>query len=66
MNKAIAIGIIVGIGIIFVAVAGIFSSDDVVQVEETPDTLETVSEPESSGRNIVVEFQDGLAVAAKP
>lgn len=63
MNKVIAIGIIIGIGIIFAALAGIYSSDDSVSVEENSNDM---AEPESTGRNIVIELEDGLSMSSNP
>lgn len=67
MNKAIIIAAIVVIGI-FAAALGIFSSsDENVNTEQNDIAPEPAPEPtESTGRNLVVEFQDGLAVSAKP
>jgi len=63
VNKVIAIGIIIGIGIIFAALAGIYSSDDSVSVEENSNDM---AEPESTGRNIVIELEDGLSMSSNP
>ena len=66
MNKAVAIGIIVGIGIIFATVAGMFSLDDSAPVEENSVENGDMPLPESTGRNIVIELEDGLSMSSNP